>query len=251
MLTFLITGFVLGITSSLHCMGMCGPIAMALPLNRRSTGSILFGAFQYNFGRVVTYSILGVIVGSVGLTIHTFGFLQWTSIIAGALLIVFAWRKFFSRISFLHAPTLFFNTGLNSLLGKVIRSKNPAKLFLLGGLNGLLPCGMVYIALLNAILAGNPYGSALAMVAFGLGTLPAMIFVSVAFSKITNEKRKSYQKVLPYLLTVVGLLIILRGMNLDIPYLSPKISVTTSQEEDQQEKTEVEMSCCHKNQECK
>ncbi|MDB4516560.1 sulfite exporter TauE/SafE family protein [Crocinitomicaceae bacterium] len=250
MLTFLITGFVLGITSSLHCMGMCGPIAMALPLNRRSTGTILFGAFQYNFGRVLTYSILGIIVGSVGLTIHTFGFLQWTSIIAGALLILFAWRKLFSRIPFLHMPTLFFNSGLNTLLGKTIRSKNPAKLIFLGGLNGLLPCGMVYVALLNAILAGNPYSSALAMIAFGLGTLPAMIFVSVAFSKITNDRRKAYQKVLPYLLTVVGLLIILRGMNLDIPYLSPKISISNNQKQDQPAKTEVEMSCCHKNQAC-
>jgi len=70
------------------------------------------------------------------------------------------------------------------------------------------------------------------MIAFGLGTFPAMIFVSVAFSKIKNERRKAYQKVLPYLLTLVGLLIILRGMNLDIPYFSPKISISNNQKPD-------------------
>lgn len=253
MTALIVTGFILGIGSSLHCMGMCGPIAMALPLDRRSNSTILFGALQYNLGRVVTYAILGIIAGSLGLTINTFGFLQWISIIAGALLILFAWRHIFQRIPAFHAPSLFVTSKLNQLLGKVIRSKNPSKLLFLGGLNGLLPCGMVYAALLNSILAGSPYSSALAMIAFGLGTLPAMIFVSFAAGKITGEHRRKFNSILPYLLTIVGTIIILRGMNLDIPYISPKVEINQKAEgkkESKEKEPEVTMSCCHSKDDC-
>lgn len=252
MITFLITGFILGISSGLHCIGMCGPIAMALPLDRSSNGSILFGALQYNFGRVITYSILGLIAGSLGLTINTFGILQWISIIAGVLLIVFAWRHLFQRIPLLHAPSLYFTSGLNQLLGKVIRSKNPAKLLFLGGLNGLLPCGMVYAALLNSMLAGSPVASAAAMIAFGIGTLPAMIFVSFAMGKISMETRRKFKQFLPFLLTIVGAVIILRGMNLNIPYLSPKVEINQHVDEKTEDgkNAEVTMSCCHSKEDC-
>lgn len=253
MITFIITGFILGISSNLHCIGMCGPIAMALPLDRSSNRSILFGALQYNLGRVVTYALLGLLVGMIGLTIETFGVLQWVSIISGAFLILFAWRHIFERLPVLHLPGFFLTTRLNQLLGRVIRSKNPAKLLFLGGLNGLLPCGMVYAALLNAILAGNPFSSALAMTAFGLGTLPAMIFVSFAVQRISNKGRANMRKALPYVLTLVGAIIVLRGLNLDIPYLSPKVEISTVQDGDAQEETkkEVTMSCCSHKKDCK
>ncbi len=250
MLTFLITGFILGLSSSLHCIGMCGPIAMAIPLNRKSTGTILSGSLQYNFGRVVTYAALGLIVGSIGLTIQTFGFLQWLSIISGIVLIVIAWKHLFQRLLVLHAPNLFFSRRLNQLIGKVIRSKNPAKLLFLGGLNGLLPCGMVYAALLNAILAGSPGSSALAMIFFGIGTMPAMIFVQFAMSKISNQQRINFRRALPFILTLVGGIIVLRGMNLDIPFISPKITVNAEKTKDKSAPTEVEMSCCHKKDAC-
>jgi len=252
MLTFLVTGFILGISSSLHCLGMCGPIAMALPLNRNSNWSILSGALQYNLGRVGTYALLGIVAGLFGLTVNTFGILQWASIFSGIFLILFAWRKLLSRIPMLHAPNFFLTTRLNSTLGKIIRSNNPAKLFLLGGLNGLFPCGMVYAALLNAILAGSPLGSSMAMIAFGVGTLPAMIFVSFAMGKISAERQKSFRRALPYILSVVGVVIILRGMNLNIPYLSPKVSIKQTTEAPREKATdpEVALDCCHKKETC-
>lgn len=254
MLTFVITGFILGISSSLHCIGMCGPIAMALPLNRKSNATILSGALQYNSGRVVTYAILGIIAGSIGLTVNTFGVLQWASIFSGVLLILFAWRKLLSRVSWLHAPNFFLTTRLNGLLGKVIRSKNPMKLTFLGALNGLFPCGMVYAALLNAILAGSPMASSVAMISFGIGTLPAMIFVSFAMGKISAERQRSFRRALPYILSIVGAIIVLRGMNLNIPYLSPKVSVEQTTEAESGEsntpKTEVTMECCQSKDSC-
>lgn len=249
--TILIAGLILGITSNLHCIGMCGPIAMAIPVNRKSNWSILSGVLQYNFGRILTYALLGAIVGSIGVTVETFGFLQWLSIIAGVFMILFAWRKWISSKIEAKLPMFGIQSIISKGLGKVITSGSPFKLSLLGMLNGLLPCGMVYVALMNALLAGNMLMSANAMIAFGIGTLPSMIAVGFAANRITASMRQKLNKTVPYLLTVVGMLIILRGMNLDIPYISPKVTVTkTEVEGDANNATQVEMSCCHKKSSC-
>lgn len=241
--SILLLGLILGITSNLHCIGMCGPIAMAIPVNRKSNWTILSGVLQYNFGRILTYALLGIIVGSIGITIATLGFLQWLSIFAGIFLILFAWRKWFSTKLFSKVPNFGIQSVVSKGLGKVIKSKSPFKIGTLGILNGFLPCGMVYAALVNALLAGNPTGSAYAMIAFGIGTLPSMIAVGFAANRINSGMRQKFNKVVPYLLTVVGILIVLRGMNLDIPYISPKVSIKTTTITNE---PEVEMSCCHK-----
>lgn len=241
--SILLLGLILGITSNLHCIGMCGPIAMAIPVNRKSNWTILSGVLQYNFGRILTYALLGIIVGSIGITIETLGFLQWLSIFAGIFLILFAWRKWFSAKFLSKIPSFGVQSLISKGLGKVIRSKSPFKIWFLGMLNGFLPCGMVYAALINALLAGNPSGSSYAMIAFGIGTLPSMIAVGFAANRINANMRQKFNKVVPYLLTIVGILIVLRGMNLDIPYISPKVSIKTTKVTNE---PEVEMSCCHK-----
>ena len=241
--TLLITGLILGITSNLHCIGMCGPIAMAIPVNRKSNWTILSGILQYNFGRILTYALLGALVGSIGITIQTFGFLQWLSIISGAFLILFAWRKWISAKIDAKLPQLGIQTLVSKGLGTVIASHSPFKIVLLGTLNGLLPCGMVYVAMMNALLGGSLLNSSFAMIAFGIGTLPSMIAVGFAANRINPAMRKKMNKAVPILLTLVGTLIILRGMNLDIPYISPKVSITKTEKK---KAPEVEMSCCHK-----
>lgn len=243
-MTVIIAGILLGLTSSLHCIGMCGPIAMAIPVNRSSQGKMLLGIGAYNIGRALTYGVLGLIVGSFGLSLATFGVLQWISIIAGILLIIYAWRKYLIELPWL--PKLDLNKYLNGVFGKVIRSESRFKLLFLGMVNGLLPCGMVYIALLNAILAGDIYSGAAAMIAFGIGTMPAMIAVSYTASRITGNLRLKLGKLVPYVMTVVGLLIVLRGLNLGIPYISPEIKMTQEQTCDDTANGDLEMSCCHK-----
>ncbi len=234
--------FVIGISSSFHCIGMCGPIAAAIPTRSATNFGILFKLLQYHIGRIFTYSILGLVVGNIGLTLATFGALQWISIISGMILIAFAWKKYFINY---FSWRIF--SGISSFVskgvGKVLRSNSPFKLVSLGILNGLLPCGMVFIALTNALLTGNPTSSATAMIFFGLGTLPAMIAVGFMLNKISLKLRSKMNKALPYLLTVVGLMIILRGMNLDIPYLSPKIEVVS--EEMGIDRGTVKMNCCN------
>ena len=187
--TFLLTGFILGLTSSLHCIGMCGPIAMAIPVNRKNNWTILSGVLQYNLGRVLTYAILGLLVGSIGLTVESFGILQWLSIISGVLLILYAWRKWLGHIFTAKLPQVNINGFVSKGMGSVLSSSFPFKLPLLGFLNGLLPCGMVYIALMNALLAGGQLSSSMAMILFGLGTLPSMIAVGFAAGKITGKLR--------------------------------------------------------------
>ena len=248
------TGFIIGLGSNFHCIGMCGPIALAVPVQRKNNLTILSGALQYNIGRVITYGILGAIIGTIGLTINTFGILQGLSIISGIGLILYAWRKYLGNIFRLKKSRFSIQPLLNKGLGKVIRSKSPFRLFFLGLLNGLLPCGMVFVALTNALLTGDIIPSTIAMIAFGIGTLPAMIGVIFMMNKITQQTRQKMTKIVPYLLTIVGLLIILRGLNLGIPYISPnvkmiekKIDVNNNEttEESDTEKT-IQMDCCHK-----
>lgn len=243
-----VIAIVLGLTSSLHCIGMCGPIAMAVPLNRRNNRTILWGLLQYNGGRILTYSLLGLLIGTIGLSIRTLGILQWTSIVSGLVLILFAWRKQLStRIKFQFQQRL---TGfIGRSIGKVVRSGSVFRLPLLGALNGLLPCGMVFIALTNAILTGDMWLSALSMAIFGLGTLPAMLLTGFFAHRITGSIRTKFTHLTPYVLSLVGILVVLRGMNLDIPYISPKVSQhraapkTPSTEDHANE--ELEVSCCH------
>lgn len=251
MTTFIVTGLILGFTSNFHCIGMCGPIALAVPVNRKNNLTILSGAIQYNFGRVISYSILGLIVGLIGISFHAFGVLQWLSIISGIFLILFAWRKYLKSLVNNHLPSLPIQSYLNKGLGKVIRSKNPLKLFLLGGLNGFLPCGMVYAALLNALLTGDILGSVLAMISFGIGTLPAMIGVIFMANKITPQLRTKFNTIVPYLITIVGLLIIFRGLNLGIPYISPQMKIKQNTEENIDNTSDsIEMQCCHSKKKC-
>ena len=241
--TIFIPAFILGVISNLHCLGMCGPIALAIPLNRSSKSTMLFGILQYHIGRVLVYAILGYIVGYIGMGIKLFGVLQAISIIAGIGIIIYAWRK---KLTFFKNPftsSLRHTSLLSQSMGKIMRSESPLKLFLLGTLNGLLPCGMVYTALITAVVLGTPLLSATSMLAFGLGTLPGLVAFSVFAQQLGNPIRSKINRYLPYLITIVGLLIVLRGMNLNIPYISPKVSFS-------EEKKEVVMDCCHKSTKC-
>jgi sulfite exporter TauE/SafE len=245
-----ITSLILGLTSNFHCLGMCGPLVMAIPVNRSNNITILSGVTQYNMGRILVYSALGAIIGIIGITIETFGILQWISILSGVFMIMYAWRKWFSTRLEGKMPLFNLNSFVSKKLGKVLHSQSPFKLILLGMLNGLLPCGMVYLALMNAVLGGNSITSAGAMALFGLGTLPAMIFVGFAANRITGKMRQKISNLVPYLLTIVGILIILRGLNLDIPYISPKVKMLSHTEKNIETKQTVEMSCCHNKKSC-
>jgi sulfite exporter TauE/SafE len=234
-------GFIIGLSSSFHCLGMCGPIALAIPVNRSSNFSIVSGTLQYNFGRIIAYSLLGFLIGSIGFSFSVLKWMQWLSILAGLLMILIAWHKFFS--SGQSKLEMKLTQQISRGIGQLIRSKNPFKLVGLGALNGFLPCGMVFLGLTNALIQGSPEKGTLAMVFFGLGTLPIMFTVVFFASKLSGNWRLKFSKAVPYIMTVIGILVILRGLNLGIPYISPEIKLSTESDE----KQKVEMVCCTPN----
>jgi sulfite exporter TauE/SafE len=224
----LLSAFLLGVAGSLHCMGMCGPIAMALPLNRNSVWTQLVGLFLYNLGRVFTYSLLGFVFGTIGFSLDLYRFLQFTSILIGVAMIAIAWRR--QLLKHIEFSSSRLQLWIFRNMGKLLASGSPLKLFGIGALNGLLPCGMIFIALSTALLAENAMGSAFTMTAFGLGSLPAMMMIGFVANQFSFGIRQQLNRVFPYVMTVIGLMVILRGANLGIPYLSPKLEQTTQKE---------------------
>lgn len=257
MTTILVSALILGLASNFHCLGMCGPIAMILPLNRKNYSTMIWGTMQYNVGRITSYITLGAIAGLIGLTVNIFSILQWLSIAAGIALILFAWRyqlvRFIPKMNTGFQPMKYYQKAMRWS----VQSQSPFRLFVMGIVNGFLPCGMVYVALITATLGGNISNSMLAMLFFGVGTLPVMMAVPILSNKLNLNKNTSFKKVVPYMITMVGALVLLRGMNLGIPYVSPKVNAkkeqtipTASVDDPSQGNSKVEMSCCHSGKSC-
>lgn len=216
-------GLSLGFISSFHCIGMCGPLVLALPVqtlapNRRRAAVIL-----YHAGRVATYTLLGVIFGFVGRHVFIAGFQRTVSITMGALILaVIAGDKLFARRR-VFAFSWFFGI-LQKNIQKLWQKASVTNFILLGSLNGLLPCGMVYFALATALSFGTLTGSTLFMAAFGAGTLVLMLALHYfGGGYISLAVRNNIRKAVPVLLAFTGVLLIFRGLNLGIPYLSPDI----------------------------
>lgn len=224
MLQLFIVAFSIGIVGSFHCVGMCGPLAMSLPLSNNSYAAKFWGSLVYNLGRITTYSLFGVLFGLIGQTAALFNFQQWLSIAAGVVILFFMLvPKKYSMQPAGHT-TVFF-VGIRNALGRLFKQKSSTSLFVIGLLNGLLPCGLVYMATAGAIAAGNVAGSAIFMAAFGLGTLPVMWSIAFFGNYIGVSFRQKIRKVYPYMMTLMACLLILRGMGLGIPYVSPKMDM--------------------------
>lgn len=243
-------GLILGLASNLHCLGMCGPIALATPVNRTSWWTILIDLFKYHSGRIAIYTVMGIFTGMIGNSIRFFGWLQWLSIISGILIILFAWGKYFAKNPIGAKIQAWFFPIIQKIRRNAIQSKSPLKLFVLGMVNGLLPCGVVYLALGNAVLAESYLGSALAMTTFGIGTLPILLAIGFFGGKLGARFKNQWKNVVPVVLTVVGIFIILRGMNLGVPYISPKINKTEVVKENGAVEQETTLDCCHSSSKC-
>ena len=226
MISLFITALVMGAIGSLHCVGMCGPLALSLPVISVQPSTKMLSTLLYNLGRVVTYTILGAIVGVVGASFALAGFQQALSIIAGSLIILYLlWPRSKWLLAGNSKVQQFFQAIRNNL-GKLFSRKNYQSVFFIGLLNGLLPCGLVYMAIAGAVSTASVYKSSLFMAAFGLGTLPMMWSVAFFGSVINLKTRMSIRKAYPYLLFIMACFLIIRGMGLGIPYLSPDLNVT-------------------------
>ncbi|MDC6367109.1 MULTISPECIES: sulfite exporter TauE/SafE family protein [Flavobacteriaceae] len=219
----LASAIVLGLLGSLHCLGMCGPIAFMLPLDRKSKSKKLLQLSIYHFGRALAYGIMGLVFGFVGKGLYLFGFQQKLSILIGAvmILLVVIPAKYVKKFS-VAKPVYGLLSKIKSRLGAELQKKTPDTFLTIGFLNGFLPCGLVYMALLGAIALGNPLEGGLYMILFGMGTVPLMTSAVYFSSFLKGNTRQLIQKFVPVFVVIIGALFILRGLGLGIPYVSPK-----------------------------
>lgn len=222
MMVGLATAFVMGCIGSLHCIGMCGPIALSLPVISNTPASRFSSTLLYNAGRVVTYAALGTVFGSIGFTFRFFGLQQILSITLGLLILGFVFfpKQKLSRENFLSRSMQTWR----SRLGHLFLQRNYRSVFFIGILNGLLPCGLVYVAIAGAMETASPWKSSLFMASFGLGTLPLMWTLAFFGSFISLRFRTGIRRFFPVLMAGMAALLILRGLELHIPYLSPGIT---------------------------
>ncbi len=218
----LISALVLGLLGSFHCVGMCGPIAFMLPVDRTNSYKKTIQIAIYHFGRLISYSIIGLIFGLVGKGLYIFGLQQQLSIVIGVLMIVVVLipYKTFNKYNF--SKPLFKGISIiKSALGTALKKKTPDTFLTIGFLNGFLPCGLVYMAVFAAIATGNTFQGSLYMLFFGFGTIPLMTTVIYFSSILKGNMRQRIQKIIPVFVVLIGVLFILRGLGLGIPYLSP------------------------------
>jgi len=216
----LLTGFLVGLLGSFHCIGMCGPIAIALPKTNNPVTSRLI----YNFGRIITYSMLGLLFGLLGSRLEMFGLQRIISISLGILIILTVITPVSYRIRVSNSLGLYKPIGiLKMYFGRMLKTHTISSMLVIGLLNGLLPCGFVYIGITGAIAVGSTLNGMLFMAMFGLGTLPVMLGTSLIGSAININLRQKLTRLLPALSIVLAIIFILRGLNLGIPYLSPKL----------------------------
>lgn len=218
----LFSAFILGLLGSFHCVGMCGPIAFMLPVDRSNNLKKIIQIAIYHFGRLLAYSIIGLIFGLIGKSLFIFGFQQQLSIFIGVImiLIVLIPQKTFNKYNF-SKPIYKVISKVKSSLGNAMKKKTLDTFLTIGFLNGFLPCGLVYMALFAAIATGNTLSGSIYMAAFGLGTIPLMT-TTIYFSQFLKGKtRQRIQKIIPVFVVIIGAIFIIRGLGLGIPYLSP------------------------------
>ncbi len=201
---------------------MCGPIAFALPVDRTNKSKMAFQTFLYHFGRLSSYSLIGLIFGLVGKGLYLAGFQQRLSILMGVLmiLIVLIPVQFFNKYNF-SKPLYKFIGYVKTKLGFYLKRKTNSTFLAIGFFNGFLPCGLVYMALIGAIAASDAINGSIYMFLFGLGTVPMMSAAVLAGNFLKISIRNKIQKAIPVFVVIIGLLFILRGLGLGIPYVSP------------------------------
>jgi len=218
------TGFIIGLLGSVHCIGMCGPIVLALPSTSNSNWVVLLTRLLYNFGRVLTYAFLGAVFGLFGSRLDLIGLQQNSSILIGVIILIAVLMpaKYKNLLTQTKIYQSFIST-IKSSFAKLMSRKANSSFLLFGIVNGFLPCGFVYVAIGGAVATESVLSGTLFMALFGLGTLPIMLAASILGKHINASIRSRINKIMPVLAVILAIIFILRGLNLGIPYLSPKL----------------------------
>ena len=212
------TALTLGFLGSTHCVGMCGPIALALPLTKKEKWEIFKTGLVYNLGRISTYAILGLALGILGQTVALAGWQNTFSIAMGILLLIGALFSINIEHQVVKIPLIkSFYVDIQQRIAPLFRQTSLSSRYWIGFLNGFLPCGMVYVALAGALTAGSIPGSMAFMVLFGLGTLPLMLGMSLIGNLLTPSLKRSFRKLAPVVMIGFACLLIFRGFQVELP----------------------------------
>lgn len=223
-MTYHYLAFFMGLFGSIHCAVMCGPLLIAIQGNQKISWQQTFSKLIYQFGRILTYGILGLLLGLIGNIAAVQGWQQFFSLFTGVILILIGVTQLFAKNSSTLAQ---FQTRAIQPLAKMMGLwlYRPGGAFVAGVLNGLLPCGMVYMALVSAMNADGVGAGFQFMVLFGLGTLPLMLIFSLTSQWTKTKFKLRFSTLIPILYLLMGIWFVLRGANLDIPYLSPLLYI--------------------------
>lgn len=241
-MSYLLAAISLGFLGSFHCIGMCGPIALALPIHQLPASQKVIAILAYHAGRIITYSLFGILFGLLGQSFAVFGYQQILSVVLGSLIL----------LSLLIPPHVVQRITLTQrLYGLLSKLKNRIaalfqqqgirSFFSIGLLNGLLPCGLVYMGIAGAVATGSILQGMFFMAFFGAGTLPLMFALTYTSHLLSARIRQAIRRSVPVLIGVMAVLLILRGLNLGIRYISPKMTIEQGAREKQSR-----LNCCHK-----
>ena len=216
------SALIFGLLGSLHCIGMCGPIAFMLPVDRSHSVKKIVQISVYHLGRLFSYALIGFLFGLIGKSLYLFGIQQQLSIVIGVLMIILVITPahLLNKYNF-SKPIHKFISKLKSTLGKSLKKKTADTFLTIGFLNGFLPCGLVYMAVFASLTMQNLVYSSMYMVLFGLGTIPLMTSAIYLGKFLNTTIKQRIQKAIPIFVVVIGVLFILRGLGLGIPYISP------------------------------
>jgi len=213
-----ISAFLLGFLGSFHCLGMCGPIALTLGGGQSFGIRLIFEKVAYNFGRAITYSVLGATAGLIGQgLVWVVGYQMYISILLGVVIMsigIFAVNPD-NLLAKVPAIGNWFKT-LRNLFLKFLSKGGVHTFFTLGLLNGLLPCGLVYVGLVGALSTGTLLKGMTYMFVFGFGTMPMMLLAAVMGKFINVKFRNTIKKTYPLLFIVMGVFLIFRGINTNV-----------------------------------
>lgn len=219
-MTYQSLAFFTGLLGSLHCIAMCGPLIMAIPFQGSPWLSTV-RKLVYQLGRILTYSVMGFLAGSLGGLFNILGLQEILSLVSGIVLIIIAVLHFSERKK-LCSDKLYQKIfgPIAAFMGKWM-SKPYGGLFA-GMLHGLIPCGMVYMAIAGSLNTGSAWTGSSFMFFFGLGTTPLLLFAS--FMPGLLRRFISPRLMIPVLFFIAGTFLIARSVNLHIPYLPEPVN---------------------------
>ncbi len=217
---------ILGLAGSLHCIGMCGPLNLALPLPQNQRLAYQKALFQLQLGRVLGYSLLGALVGSFGFLLHDLILQQGLSLGLGLLLFLFLVLTLVGKQP---SPPAWLRRAWGALMRR-------EAWLMVGLLNSLLPCGLSFAALTAAAAEASPWRGAAFMAIFGLATVPALLATAAMRQKLLSWPK--LRRLAPSLsIGLLATLLMIRGLGLGIPWLSPAVTHDAGK---------VKISCCQK-----